>query len=109
MLNTTRIERSEAVLIDLPKRTLREGRVSIGYPLDAVKEPSLHLAFTLRYGDRGRSGGERRAAQIARILQIVVGAGTVHGALVVPHDQIADAPLVTVDEFALCRVLGQFT
>jgi hypothetical protein len=31
-----------------------------------------------------------------------------HGDLVVPHHQIADAPLVPINELALRRMFGQF-
>src|SRR6185503_8975671 len=51
--------------------------------------------------------GQRRAPQVARVVLVVEGAGAVHRALVVPHDEVADPPLVAIDELALRRVLGQ--
>ena len=49
----------------------------------------------------------RDAAQIARMLRIVVGAPAMQRAAVVPDHQVADAPFVTINEVALRRVLHQ--
>jgi hypothetical protein len=43
------------------------------------------------------------AAQVARMRGIVIGASTMQRTAVVPDHQIADAPSMAMDEFALCR------
>src|SRR5215469_2431201 len=47
--------------------------------------------------------GEGGAADVADLVAVVEAAGAMHGLAVVPHHQIADAPLVRIDELALRR------
>src|SRR3546814_17559825 len=44
-----------------------------------------------------------RATHIAAVQIVAERGGTVHGAPIVPHDEVALLPAVTVDERRLCR------
>src|SRR5215813_2076007 len=84
-------------------------RASPGYGAWATVEPSpLSVVIELRRVLRGGRAfaHQRGPAHVARL----VGrerAGAVHGLAVVPHDEVADPPLVRIDELALGGVLGQ--
>ena len=49
---------------------------------------------------RGRVD-DRRAPHVAHVIRCLEGRGAVHGAAIVPDHQIADLPLVAVDELRL--------
>ena len=64
----------------------------------------MRLSKTLR----NRPFEDRNAPHVARIPGVVEGYPTVHCLLIVPHDDIADTPLVTIDERRLCCMRREF-
>ena len=112
------------VLPDAPRRQTR----AAAWPAPARGSTALQTACgtILRYVSRDRAetlarslrqrlshldrrdrvlGGD--AAQVARVLGIIVGAAAVQGAAVVPDHEVADAPVMAMDELALRGVLHQ--
>ena len=65
-------------------------------------------AEALRRDRRGRGQIERGdTPQLAGVLRILERRRAVHGAAVVPDDEITDTPVVAVDEVALLGVLDE--
>ena len=60
----------------------------------------MHFPLRRRLLCRRCAAHQRGPADVARFA-LREGPGAVHGALIVPHDEIADGPLVRIDELAL--------
>src|SRR5438094_670239 len=99
------------VASEIPKRLKGNGLLGniIGNPLETTIALS-HLIFdgTLdKFPGLKTSGAdERGAAHVARLVHGERPRPT-HGAAVVPHHEVADAPAVRVDELPLCGVLDE--
>ena len=79
-----------------------------------AQTPFVTYAETLALARQRLSHLDRRdrvlggdAAQVARVLGIIVGAAAVQGTAVVPDHEVADAPVMAMDELALRGVLHQ--
>src|SRR5260221_9247573 len=73
-------------------------------PSSMVRRPSSHSLPDKHF----RGGvGDRRAAQVAHLVGGVERRRAVHGAAVVPDDQIPDLPLVAIDKLRLRREFHQ--
>ena len=87
---------------DGPARQAR----SLGHGAAPQSSRMRHHLLALSIRERSCALDLRAIHDAPRV--IVERIAPMHRAAVVPHDQVADAPAVRVDELALRRVLGEF-
>src|SRR5262245_39739228 len=84
------------------------GSTPAGHPIPKTPpEPGVGAPLLSRRLLEGRAGVQcRRTPQVAR-LRLVVWPAAMHGAAIVPDDQVADLPAMAVDELIVRRVRRQ--